>query len=72
MSARALQRDHYIATFKYKDFPLATGPEAPMSRNNLEEAEIRKCIESFERATDYWLGCFLLVKLIEKQRRALT
>jgi hypothetical protein len=67
-----LQRDHYIAIFKYKDFPRATGPEAPMPRNNSEEAEIRKRIESFRRATNYWLGCFLLVKLIEKQRRALT
>ncbi|XP_008666891.1 uncharacterized protein [Zea mays] len=27
----------YIVTFKYKDFPLATGSEVPMSRNNSEE-----------------------------------
>jgi hypothetical protein len=40
-----LQRDHYIATFKYKDFPFAIGPDAPMSRNNSEEAEIRKWID---------------------------
>jgi hypothetical protein len=72
VSASALQRDHYIAIFKYKDFPLATGPEPPMSRNISEEAEIRKWIKSFGRTTDYWLDCFLLVKLIEKQRRALT
>jgi hypothetical protein len=43
-----------------------------MSRTNSEEAEIRKWIESFGRVINYWLGCFLFVKLIEKQRRALT
>ncbi|AQK54184.1 hypothetical protein ZEAMMB73_Zm00001d051409 [Zea mays] len=68
VSALALQRGLYIVTFKYKDFPLATGSEVPMSRNNSEEAEIKKRIESFGRATNYWLGCLVLVKLIEMQR----
>jgi hypothetical protein len=53
-----LQRDHYIAIFKYKDFSLATGPEPPMSMNISERGRNQKV----DRVL--WKGNRLLVRLL--------
>jgi hypothetical protein len=59
MSARVLQRNHYIAAFKHKGFTTCNRLEAHVF-GKFRRGRNKKT-ESFERAIDYWLGCLVLI-----------